>query len=133
MSSVGINWGVKIRPQSDYNRSLSNLLIVRGKGSDSQDISTFSQAGMYPSWALNTVTQYSSQRPIRGYEKTASLLTNSQLCLQSIDKIIGKAWCMYTSRAYIHQYTKHGLTDENFLNCFTSMEKAIQDYRMLGS
>lgn len=34
-------------------------------------------------------------------------------------------------RAYIHQYTKFGISEEDFLESFTSLEQVISSYSQL--
>jgi len=38
---------------------------------------------------------------------------------------------MFTSRAYVHQYTQHGLELDAFLDAFVQVEQIIQSYRGL--
>lgn len=35
-------------------------------------------------------------------------------------------------RAYVHQYAKFGITEEDFLDSFTSLEQIISSYGQLG-
>lgn len=37
-----------------------------------------------------------------------------------------------SSRAYVHQYVKFGVSEENFLDSFTSVEQIVSSYRQLG-
>lgn len=126
---------MKLRAASDFNRSIANLLVWRGKESSSISTDTFAEHLMYPKWlpASNRMRSYTNYRPFSGYEKSASLLSNSQMCIESIDSLVGKAWNMFTSHAYLHQYTKHGLNQEDFLSCFTVMENVIHDYKSLSA
>lgn len=91
------------------------------------------ESAMYPRWLPpdNRLKLYSCNRQFSGYEKSASLLTNSQICVDTIDRLVDKAWSMFTSKAYTHQYSRHGLTEDDFLDCFTVMEKVIHDYKTL--
>lgn len=38
-------------------------------------------------------------------------------------------WCF---RAYVHQYAKFGITEEDFLDSFTSLEQIISSYSQLS-
>lgn len=130
---LGINWGIKVRPASNFNKSISNILVLRGKDSHTVPYESLQEAPMYPRWLPpeSRVKFYSSSRSFCGYEKSASLLTNSQICIDTIDRLVDKAWSMFTSKAYTHQYSRHGLTEDDFLDCFTVMEKVIHDYKSL--
>ena len=35
-------------------------------------------------------------------------------------------------RAYVHQYDRFGISEENFLDSFTSVEQIISSYAQLG-
>lgn len=50
-----------------------------------------------------------------------------------MDSMVGKAWDMFSSRAYVHQYTKHGLTEDEFLDGFATLEQVIANYKHLWS
>ena len=48
-----------------------------------------------------------------------------------MDYTVGKAWNMFSSRAYVHQYNKHGLLDEDFVDSFVTLEQVIGNYKNL--
>lgn len=125
---------MKLRSASTYNRSVSNILVCRGKESTTLDISSLKDKMMYPTWLPhdNSITSYTNQRCCSGYEKSASLLTNSQLPVDTLDRIVAKAWSMFMSRAYLHQYERYDITEDHMLDCFSIMEKVIHDYKLLG-
>ncbi|XP_048838357.1 tubulin delta chain isoform X2 [Brienomyrus brachyistius] len=141
----GIDWQVCVPPvrqgaertgeikQLQFNTSLANLLILRGKDVSCADSGAFLHPGLYSSWlppeaAFRT---WSSLMPFNGYEKSATLISNSQSLLQPLNKMVGKAWNMFASRAYIHQYTKYGISEEDFLDSFTALEQVISSYTCL--
>jgi tubulin delta len=68
-----------------------------------------------------------------GYEKSAALVSNSQSPVKLLDHVVGKAWTMFGSRAYVNQYLRHGMEEENFLDCFASLEQIIANYKHLSS
>ncbi|KAL4648518.1 tubulin delta chain isoform X1 [Arapaima gigas] len=146
LSFVGIDWQVRVplngqpalermpqRKQPGFNTSLANVLIMRGKDVSSADPDGFLHTGLYSSWlpaeaAFNT---WRSPVHFNGYEKSATLVSNSQALLKPLDSIVGKAWNMFASRAYVHQYTKFGISEEDFLDSFTALEQVISSYRHL--
>ena len=61
----------------------------------------------------------------------AATLSNSQSALAPVDNLCARAYDMFTSRAYVHQYTQHGLELDAFLDAFVQVEQIIQSYRGL--
>lgn len=132
----GINWQVK--PQSeDCSRSLSNHLILRGKDVDTADPSAFHDPSIYS--RLSSITGcaasfWTHRRPFGEREKSAVLLSNGQSSvIDSLDRTVGRAWNMFASRAYLHQYTSRGLDENDFVDCFAALEQILADYRQLGT
>ncbi|XP_017346027.1 tubulin delta chain [Ictalurus punctatus] len=138
----GIDWKVCVpsrrsesatNTQMGFNRSLSNLLILRGKNGSSADVEAFKEPGLYVPWipADGTFHTWHCPVPFSGYEKLATLISNSQSLLNPLDHIVKKAWDMFASRAYIHQYTKFGVSEEDFLESFTTLEQIVSSYTHL--
>ncbi|XP_062872504.1 tubulin delta chain [Trichomycterus rosablanca] len=138
----GIDWKVRVpmnqpegarTKQITFNKSLSNLLILRGKDILSADTGAFKEPGIYVPWVPTdgTFSMWHSPVPFNSYEKLATLVSNSQSLLNPMDNIVKKAWNMFTSRAYIHQYTKFGISEEDFLDSFTMLEQLISSYTHL--
>jgi len=135
LSVTGINWQVK--PQSDNCcRSLSNLLILRGKDVGLADPSAFHDPSIYSRLSLTTgsaVSVWTHDRVFGQREKSAVLINNGQSSVvDSLDAIVGRAWNMFASRAYLHQYTNCGLDENDFVDCFAALEQVIADYRHLS-
>lgn len=116
-----------------FNTSLANLLILRGKDVFSADTGGFEDSAIYTSWLPpdNAFSLWKSPIPFNKYEKSATLVSNSQALLRPLDDIVRKAWNMFASRAYIHQYDKYGISEEDFLDSFTSLEQVISSYSQL--
>ncbi|XP_019143010.1 tubulin delta chain isoform X3 [Corvus cornix cornix] len=116
-----------------FNTSIANLVILRGKDVHDVDLGSFQDPSLYTSW-LNPQDAFSAWKTPRAfnkYEKSASLVSNSQFLLKPLDSIVGKAWNMFASKAYLHQYTKFGIQEEDFLDCFTTLEQVISSYTNL--
>ncbi|XP_022365344.1 tubulin delta chain isoform X4 [Enhydra lutris kenyoni] len=90
----------------------------------------FKDPALYTSWLkpINAFNVWKTQRAFSKYEKSAALVSNSQFLLKPLDTIVGKAWNMFASKAYIHQYTKFGLEEEDFLDSFTLLEQVVASY-----
>uniref|UniRef100_A0A3B5AMK9 Tubulin delta chain n=1 Tax=Stegastes partitus TaxID=144197 RepID=A0A3B5AMK9_9TELE len=139
---LGIDW--QVRPPGgsgrsmgltggSFNTSLANLLILRGKDVYSAETGGFEDPALYTSWlsSKEAFNSWKSPVPFNKYEKSATLVSNSQALLRPLDDMVGKAWNMFASRAYIHQYTKYGISEEDFLDSFTSLEQVLSSYRHL--
>ncbi|XP_037330557.2 tubulin delta chain isoform X2 [Pungitius pungitius] len=138
----GIDWQVRppacsewagSLPGSGFNRSLANLLVLRGKDVYSAETGGFEDPALYTSWlsSEDAFSSWKSPVPFNKYEKCATLVSNSQALLRPLDDMVGKAWNMFASRAYLHQYMKFGISEEDFLDSFTSMEQVISSYSQL--
>ncbi|XP_042298780.1 tubulin delta chain isoform X2 [Sceloporus undulatus] len=143
----GIDWQVRPpapglpAPQKEspnrtvrFNTSIANLVTLRGKDVQSADLGGFRDPALYTSW-LNapedTLTIWKTPRAFNRYEKSASLVSNSQFLLKPLDGVVGKAWKMFASKAYVHQYAKFGLDEDAFLDSFTTLEQVISSYASL--
>ncbi|NXE63534.1 TBD protein, partial [Calcarius ornatus] len=139
----GIDWQVRPpQPGSSipstnkplhFNTSIANLLILRGKDVHSVDLGSFQDPSLYTSWLnpQDAFNAWKTPRAFNKYEKSAALVSNSQFLLKPLDSIVGKAWNMFASKAYLHQYTKFGIQEEDFLDCFTTLEQVISSYTNL--
>lgn len=132
----GINWQVKTHSE-DRSRSLSNHLILRGKDVDSADPSAFRDPSIYSRQSSSLgcrVSVWTHGRSFGQREKTAVLLSNGQSSvIDSLDCTVGRAWNMFASRAYLHQYTHRGLEENDFVDCFAALEQILADYRQLSA
>ncbi|KAM4590020.1 tubulin delta chain [Fundulus diaphanus] len=139
----GIDWQVRPPPASagrtgsltagSFNASLANLLILRGKDVYSAETGGFEDSAIYTSWLppAEALSLWKSPVPFDKYEKSATLVSNSQALLRPLDDMVRKAWNMFASRAYIHQYVKFGISEDDFLDSFTSLEQVISSYAQL--
>uniref|UniRef100_A0A4X1SRZ4 Tubulin delta chain n=2 Tax=Sus scrofa TaxID=9823 RepID=A0A4X1SRZ4_PIG len=140
---LGIDW--QIRPplsglpalskmstnkEFHFNTSIANLVILRGKDVHNADLGAFKDPALYTSWLepVHAFNVWKTQRAFSKYEKSAALVSNSQFLVKPLDVIVGKAWNMFASKAYIHQYTKYGIEEEDFLESFTLLEQVIASY-----
>uniref|UniRef100_A0A8C5UDY1 Tubulin delta 1 n=1 Tax=Malurus cyaneus samueli TaxID=2593467 RepID=A0A8C5UDY1_9PASS len=139
--SGGIDWQVRPphppMPSTNkplhFNTSIANLVILRGKDVHAVDLGSFQDPSLYTSWLnpQDAFNAWKTPRAFNKYEKSAALVSNSQFLLKPLDSIVGKAWNMFASKAYIHQYTKFGIQEEDFLDCFTTLEQVISSYTNL--
>uniref|UniRef100_A0A2K5EPL7 Tubulin delta 1 n=1 Tax=Aotus nancymaae TaxID=37293 RepID=A0A2K5EPL7_AOTNA len=107
-------------------KHLRQMLISNAK----MEEEGFKDPALYTSWLepVNAFNVWKTQRAFSKYEKSAVLVSNSQFLVKPLDMIVKKAWNMFASKAYIHQYTKFGIEEEDFLDSFTLLEQVIASY-----
>ncbi|XP_066118826.1 tubulin delta chain isoform X3 [Saccopteryx bilineata] len=118
-----------------FNTSIANLVVLRGKDVHSANLGGFKDPGLYTSWLKpdSAFNVWKTQRAFSKYEKSAALVSNSQFLVKPLNVMVGKAWNMFASKAYIHQYTKFGIEEDDFLDSFTLLEQVVASYRTLRS
>ncbi|XP_006154671.1 tubulin delta chain isoform X2 [Tupaia chinensis] len=139
----GIDWQIRpplsglpplgkmyVNKELHFNTSIANLVILRGKDVQSADLERFKDPPLYTAWLRpdDAFSAWKTQRTFNKYEKSAALVSNSQFLVKPLDTIVGNAWKMFASKAYIHQYTKFGIEEEDFLDSFTLLEQVVASY-----
>ncbi|XP_005394031.1 PREDICTED: tubulin delta chain isoform X1 [Chinchilla lanigera] len=142
----GIDWQVRpplpklpppgkmcLNREQHFNTSLANLLILRGKDVQNANLEGFRDPALYTSWLgpADAFSAWKTPRAFNRYERSAALVSNGQFFVRPLDAVVGKAWNMFASKAYIHQYTKFGIEEEDFLDSFTLLEQVVASYRNL--
>uniref|UniRef100_A0A6I8P7N2 Tubulin delta chain n=1 Tax=Ornithorhynchus anatinus TaxID=9258 RepID=A0A6I8P7N2_ORNAN len=96
-------------------------------------LGSFKDPALYTSWLQPDAAfcEWRTPRAFNKYEKSATLVSNSQFLLKPLDTIVGRAWNMFASKAYVHQYTKFGMEEEDFLDSFTVLEQVVASYSNL--
>lgn len=107
------------------------VLFSRGYGSSSVNKEPL-ESLPYCRWTPKPLLTCSSEQPRRTSSKSCTMLANSTACTTSLHALSHKAWHMYTSQAYVHQYTSHGCTDADFLQAFSHFEQVIANYQRLS-
>ena len=151
----GLDWSIN---QQKRNRSLANCVYLRGveldlshvrdeNNSDCNNVnnnlyeSSDSAKGfsfkllqdkeIYCPWvpAGDRLRAFASPFPHGSYEKSMTLLSNSSAIAAPLEAVTSKAWKMFSARAYLHQYQSFGLAQDDFLDCFASVEQIIKNYK----
>jgi len=116
------------------NRSVGELLVTRGREVNNEiESCSLSNVHLYPDW-LPSNQRFKTQHtevPMFNSDKTLTLVSNDQMPVNLLDKVISRAWRLYTTKAYLHKYTDHGLTTEEFVSAFARMEGILNDYKTL--
>lgn len=143
----GMDWGVALpavkeaavalpvtKRTSGINWSLANLIILRGNDFESADVEMLSSdSRLYSCHAPSPrkCTVWCCRHSFNSYEKCCTLVSNSQACVGPLQRVCGRAWDMFAARAYLHQYSKYGFTQEDFMGCFVTVEQILKDYNTI--
>lgn len=123
------------RSTQAYCKSVSNVLVSRGKitEGDPMTYDDLRNKELYVDWTATSdqLTCLSQERRLLNQDKFLTLITNNSQVHQSLDGVVDKAWRAYTHSAFLHQYKKFGLEEDDFLEAFAKMENVIKDYKNL--
>eukprot|EP01039_Chlorochromonas_danica_P000558 gene558-599_t len=95
---------------TDFLSSHSNLLALSGE---------------------NPVAAYHSPFALNRYQRSCSLLANDQSILPVLQRPWQRSRELFEMRAYLHQYSQHGIDDEDFLAAFRSISGVVHNYATL--
>jgi tubulin delta len=125
-----INWATT---ESDRTmKAVQNMLFLRGNGSHQADPSVLQHRALYAQQSTPPQLHFVQHRgTFLGYDKCATLLSNSQAIIHSLDHIVQRSWSMFTAHSYLHQYECHGVTRDDFMASFLTLEQVLHDYRTI--
>nr|PNR29171.1 hypothetical protein PHYPA_027863 [Physcomitrium patens] len=115
----------------NVNRCLANMLVLRGSGSLTADVSRFEHESLYPVWSVDHLSVAVNPAKLGKYEMSAGLLCNCQSTVMCTFRALSRAYGMFASRAYLHQYFKFGMEISTFEEAFTTVEDIISRYLAL--
>jgi tubulin delta len=142
----GLNWSEETHLRATSYKTLALNLFSRGLESSHEEQTSlmnclfdssylrkyFSNELFGSLFHLNPIRLWYQERTFNNYEKSLTLLSNNQLPVFKIDSLVSKAWQMFSSRAFIHQYVKYnGFEEEDLLNSFIFAEQLIKNYKKL--
>lgn len=116
------------------NKCLANLLVPRGRDLSPSDLDVFSRdETFYVDWVPASMRHsvWHSPHPFNRYEKSCSVVSNGQSCIRPLNSVVDKAWKMYSAKAYVHQYSQFGLSEDGFMESFVKVEQVLKNYSML--
>eukprot|EP00891_Asterochloris_glomerata_P001041 jgi/Astpho2/1041/Aster-00860 len=131
-----LDWNLRLNRSGDLksrpvNKSLAALLTLRGQGAMDADATSFADPGLYPPWALQALAVAASPQRFADCDMSASLVANDQSCIGPISTMLGKAYNMYSVRAYLHQYQRCGLEEQDLELAFARAEELLGRYRAM--
>ncbi|XP_043477843.1 tubulin delta chain-like [Leptopilina heterotoma] len=120
-----------------YCKSIGNILITRGTSLENDSIvyDELKKNDLYAKWMpeLERFTHFNQRRRLLNQEKFVALITNNSQIHRSLEIIVDRAWKMYTHGAFLHQYKKFGLEEDDFLHSFAKVENIVKSYRELDN
>lgn len=121
------------RSYHKYCTSIANVLITRGTslGNDPIICDDLKKNDLYVNWMsdCDRFTHFNQKRRLLSQEKFVALITNNSQIHRSLEIIVDRAWKMYTHSAFLHQYKKFGLEEDDFLHSFAKVENIVKNYR----
>lgn len=120
----------------EYATCVSNLLITRGPQLNKPEmdmIQSLKNPSIYAKWIPGSerFKSYHDSVKLPNIEKFVSLASNNMLIYDPINSIVDKAWNMYGYKAYLHQYQKYNVGEEEFVFAFAEMENILKSYKKL--
>lgn len=124
-------------------KSVANHIVARGTNKyPMDDLAFLKDSLLYPKWfqpksrsaggaKSSTGLGIFSEKPLKPFDKSMYLLANTQSNSKLLDKLLSKCWKMYSVKAYLHQYSRHGVEEGDFLNCFVNLESVLKNYKKL--
>jgi tubulin delta len=119
-----------------YSPCVSNLLVTRGRCDPDVKCSLvlpLDDNALYPQWIPkgSRCLHVHQDRRFLDMDKFISLATNNGLVRHSFNNIVEKAWKTFVHKAHLHQYTKFGVGEEDFIESFAKVESVIKSYEQL--
>ena len=74
----------------------------------------------------------SSKAKFNGHEKVSTLISNSDVFSPRIQRIVDGATNLYRNGAFIHQYTKFGVSEKDIQQAIVSLEQILVNYKLLA-
>lgn len=142
----GLAWNTDSNNPNEFsNKTLALSLFARGMNSsleehedlknnyfDGHYLRKHFSNDLFGSLLYRPIRLWHQNRAFNNYEKSLSLLSNSQLPAYKIETLVSKAWRMFSARAYVHQYVKYdNFEEEHLLNAFIFAEQLIKNYKNL--
>lgn len=125
-------------PEEDVSqprsRALAHWLVLRGAGASAVDVRMLSRERAYAQWAgspAHALLVSASDRPLAPQDKTAALVSNSQLVLPPLRRLVSRACALFAERAYVHQYERYGMDVDELCMRIAQVEQIAHNYAEL--
>jgi len=126
---------ISFHDNPDKRRFFKNLFIMRGFEADKYNISQNLNLPIswFPTFTMleDNINFWRCNLPLGKYEKSLTALTNGISSVKAFTTISSKAWNLFLSKSYLHQYYKHGLEQSDFESSILSVQGIISLYNSL--
>ncbi|EFJ14935.1 hypothetical protein SELMODRAFT_119333 [Selaginella moellendorffii] len=120
------------RLAKSVQKSVASLLALRGPGAGTADVSVMREPSLYPSWCIDPLNVCANDKEmIKDGGLAAGMMSNCQGAILPASKALTRAYAMFYSKAYLHQYFKHGLDASFFEAAFATVEDVCHSYSIL--
>ncbi|KAJ1638798.1 Tubulin/FtsZ, GTPase domain-containing protein [Pavlovales sp. CCMP2436] len=114
------------------SRALAHWLVLRGPGAGEADVRMLARERLFAPWAAAPgLLVTANERELQAQDKTAVLVSNSQLVEAPLRRLVRRACALFAERAYVHQYERHGMTADELCTRLAQVEQMAQSYAEL--
>ena len=85
----------------------------------------------YANWKDTPMRICHSPLKANGYYRSVSCISNGQAVLPLLEQSFKKARKLFEAGAYLHQYTSHGVEQDDFISAFQDMHEVVSNYSYL--
>lgn len=107
------------------SKTVANILYLRGKDYQQVNLDCFYKTNtkLYCQFNKEPFHAYGSSVPLGTFPISATMISNSQNMIPSLQCKLDKFYEMYSSKAYFHQFNKYGLDDDDFVDTLALTEQ----------
>ena len=118
---------------SSRNKTLAASLHLRGDDAEDGALVANEEWVTVPvaSWRPKPLLVHMSSYKFDGWPRSAALISNSQSVLPPLQRIQSNAWSMWQAGAYVHQYGKYGLQEQDWKDALAMLDQIVLDYSNL--
>ena len=95
------------------------------------DVSVLQDRRLFSPWAPQPLSVACSPAPFSRCDMAASLVATVSSAASPAARMLDRAYAMYATRAYCHQYHAHGMEDAHFDTAFAHVEDVVAAYAHL--
>uniref|UniRef100_A0A7S0YA75 Tubulin delta chain n=1 Tax=Polytomella parva TaxID=51329 RepID=A0A7S0YA75_9CHLO len=119
-------------PPPPRNVSLADWLVLRGSDAERVDVSDLADPKLHDRFVVDPLKVSYSGLPYGGCTMHTAMISNDQGCVRPMERMQGMARAMLASHAFVHQYERYGMDDQELRESFDSVEETLERYRLLS-